>query len=146
MDKHSMPHVKALMTAFPLHIDNQASIGEAQQLMRDNGVHHLVVTRKEGGFSLLSERELQHHRAIYGSDTDSPLLVDDICTEEAVCADINDPVDRILDIMAERHLGSVVILREAELAGIFTTTDACRHFAKHLRKQFGHDDIPDLTA
>lgn len=146
MQTHRIPTVKALMTAFPYHVDSAMKLGAAEQLMREKQIHHLVITRDDGSFSLLSERDLQHHRALYGSQPATELVVNDISVEAAICADINDPVDKILDAMAERHLGSVVVLREGELAGIFTTTDACRHFAACLREQQGDDGGPDLVA
>jgi hypothetical protein len=48
--------------------------------------------------------------------------------------------------MAERRLGSVVVLRKGELAGIFTTVDACHYFAHFLQKVCTHNDIPDIVA
>lgn len=145
MTKAKIPTLKTLMSAFPLHIDCNLPLDEAEQLMREKAIHHLVVTRDDGSFSLVSERDLQHHQALYGNQPSSELLVNDICVDAVICADINDPLDLVLEAMAERHLGSVVVLREGELAGIFTTTDACRHFAALLRDQAGTEG-PDLIA
>ena len=146
MVKTAIPTVKVLMTAFPYHLSSKAPLSDAEQLMAEKQIRHLVITREDGGFSLLSERDLQHHRALYGGRISGDLLVGDICADEAICADSDDPIDRVLDAMAEQHLGSVVVLRQGELAGIFTTTDACRHFAEHLRKEHGSSDTPDLIA
>jgi hypothetical protein len=38
--------------------------------------------------------------------------------------------------MAEHHIGSAVITRHDKLAGMFTTSDACRAYANLLREQF----------
>ena len=141
-----MPTIKVMMTPFPYHITGGASLTEAAQLMSDKQIRHLVVTREDGSYGLLSERDLEHHQALYGGRGEAELSVADICREQAVCADINDPVDRVLNAMTSRHLGSVVVLRHAELAGIFTTSDACHHFAEHLRKEHSIDDSPDLIA
>jgi len=35
--------------------------------------------------------------------------------------------------MAERRIGSAIVTRKGEIAGLFTATDACRCFAEHLR-------------
>lgn len=147
MQPHTkIPKIMALMTAFPYHVDSQILLSDAQALMQEKQIHHLVVTREDGSYGLISERDLQHHLALYGGEIAPELVVNDICVNAVICADINDPVDKVLDVMAERHLGSVVVLKEGELAGIFTTTDACRHFAKHLRDHKPHDDGPDLIA
>jgi hypothetical protein len=45
--------------------------------------------------------------------------------------------------MAEHHIGSAVVTRHGKLAGVFTSSDACIHFAEFLRDQFrrsGGDD------
>ncbi len=147
MGKSVIPTIKTLMSAFPLHVDGQTPLAEAERLMAEKQIHHIVITRDDGSYGLLSDRDMQHHRSLYsGSSADEGLVVNDVCSEQAVCADINDPIDRILDAMAEQHLGSVVVLREAELAGIFTTTDICRHFAQFLRQARDKGNIPDLIA
>ena len=65
---------------------------------------------EENPFSSLSERELQHHSAVYGIKPNDELLVADLCSQKIIAADINDPLDKVLDAMIEKHLGSVVIL------------------------------------
>lgn len=145
MNTATMPTLKSLMTAFPYHVDSEMPVVEAERLMKEKQFHHLVITRRDGSFSLISERDLQHHQALYGNQDSPELVVNDICVDAVICADINDPVDRVLDAMAERHLGSVIVLREGELAGIFTTTDACKHFASLLREQHPPEG-PDLIA
>ena len=146
MHHDEIPTVKTLMSLFPYHIGLNTSLSEAKALMDEKNIRHLVITREDGGFSLLSERELQHHHAIYGNANTEGITIDDVCSGEAVCCDINDPIDRVLDIMAERHLGSIVVLREAELAGIITSTDICKHFASFLRKQADQANPPDIVA
>ena len=52
-------------------------------------------------------------------------------------------LDSVLSVMVERHLDAVVITRSVstgdKLAGIFTTTDACREFAATLARQYAID-------
>jgi CBS domain-containing protein len=42
----------------------------------------------------------------------------------------------VLDAMAEKRLGSVLVLKEGELAGLFTAVDACRLLAQNLLEQY----------
>jgi acetoin utilization protein AcuB len=56
---------------------------------------------------------------------------------------MNTRLDEVLAHMAEHQLGSAIVTRHGKLAGIFTVTDACRHFAEYLRDQVrraGGDD------
>jgi len=49
-------------------------------------------------------------------------------------------LDHVLMEMADRHIGSVLVVREKRLAGIFTVTDACRRFGEFLRATFPPGD------
>ena len=46
------------------------------------------------------------------------------------------PLDRVLDRLPSRHVGSAPVTRHGRLAGIFTLTDAARLFCEHLRALF----------
>ena len=35
--------------------------------------------------------------------------------------------------MAQNHIGCALVVKNGRLAGIFTTTDACRHYSELLR-------------
>jgi acetoin utilization protein AcuB len=146
MTTTELPRLVSVITPFPFHVESSDSIDNARQLMTEHRIRHLIVM-KDGDISgLLSERELQHHAAIYGNSSDNNLTVEDICASNIVIADIHDPLDKVLDVMAEERLGCVVVLRDGELAGIFTTTDVCHYFALCLRSKWPNKDIPDIVA
>jgi CBS domain-containing protein len=61
----------------------------------------------------------------------------------AYAVDLEAPLDEVLAHMAANHLGAAIVTRKGKLAGVFTGTDACHHFAEFLREQFrrsGGDD------
>ena len=124
----SIPTLAAVITPFPYHIDSQASLIDSQQQMTYHRIHHLVVKNSDDIAGIVTEHHLQQH-----PDHQNDLVVDDVCVPNPVVADIHDPLDKVLEVMAQQHLGSVIALREGELVGIFTTTDACREFANYLR-------------
>jgi len=69
--------------------------------------------------------------------------VSDAMVKDAYIVDMEARLDEVLAHMAEHHLGSAIVTRRGKLAGIFTVTDACRHFAEFLREQVrraGGDD------
>ena len=47
-----------------------------------------------------------------------------------------DPLDHVLEHMAAKHIGSTLVTKHGHLVGIFTATDACRVFCRHLRSIF----------
>jgi hypothetical protein len=46
--------------------------------------------------------------------------------------DSSDPLDHVLEHMAAKHIGSALVTKHGHLVGIFTATDACRVFCRHL--------------
>lgn len=136
----------AVLTPFPYHIESSAALSEAVTVMEQHQLHHLVVMENKDISGVLSERELQHHSAVYGIKPNDEILVGDICSQRIIAADINDPLDMVLEAMVEQRLSAVVILREGELAGIFTTTDACVYLSRYLRETYHPDEIPDIIA
>jgi CBS domain-containing protein len=74
---------------------------------------------------------------------ESETRVRDVMVRDAYVVDLETRLDEVLHHMSMHHLGSAIVTREGKLAGVFTTTDACRHFAEYLREQFrrsGGDD------
>ena len=74
------------------------------------------------------------------------LRVRDVAVYSAYVVDLNTPLSTVLMEMAERRIGSALITRNGELCGIFTSTDACREFGKHLGREEGTlDDDPEVA-
>ena len=62
------------------------------------------------------------------------LMVKHIYRSDPYTVDLNEDLVVVLNEMARRHVGAALVLRNGKLAGVFTTTDACREFAKLLQK------------
>jgi len=137
----TIPAVKSVMTPFPYAVDLQASLADAQGLMREHHVRHLPVIDEHALVGMLSDRDI---KLLLGPDFDYPepagLTVADAYQPESYTVDLNTPLDMVLLEMAERHVGSVVVTRKGNLAGIFTATDACREFGLLLQKRRGGPD------
>ncbi|MFV8784312.1 CBS domain-containing protein [Microbulbifer sp. SA54] len=131
-DIHHMPTLAALMTPFPYHIELDATIEEAQALMSEHGVHHLPVTRDGDLETIISQGDIERATSPGHRLEEQQLYVRDFCARRPYFADIHDPLDRILLAMADTGIGSVLVMREGELAGIVTTTDVLRFCGKYL--------------
>jgi CBS domain-containing protein len=131
------------MTPFPHSIDLHASLAEAQAMMAAHNIRHLPVVQAGRLVGVLSERDMwrwhEEHLRVQAQDD---WRVRDVCVLEAYVVDMSERLDSVLAHMAEHHIGSALITRHGKLAGIFTSTDACRAFAALLRSQFppGHDN------
>ncbi len=140
-----MPTVKAVMTPFPHSVQLSDPVERAREIMREHEVRHVPVQDGEKLVGIVSDRDLgaQVNRALPTSDR-ARIPVRSVCvTDDLYSVDLNTPLDHVLTAMAARHVGSVIVTRKGRLAGIFTTTDACRALAELLRARFegGPDEV-----
>ena len=134
--KH-IPSIKAVMTPFPYSVDIDAPLAEAQEFMRQRHIRHLPVTDGQKLIGVLTDRDIKLY---LGPDFDYPnqqeALVKDVFLDHPYIVDLNERLDKVLKTMAERHIGSVLVTRNGKLAGVFTSTDACKSFAEYLIENF----------
>jgi len=132
------PTLAAEMTPFPHSVDIKAPIDEAQQFMREHKIRHLPVTEDGILIGVVTDRDI---KLLLGPDFAYPepqtLKVADAMVEEAYVVELNTTLQSVLEQMATRKLGSALVTRNGKLAGVFTSTDACRAFAAHLAAEHG---------
>ncbi len=95
---------------------------------------------------IVSARDLQRVSELYARAQPQEFSVNDFSSEKVVVADVHDPLEKILEAMWQQRLRAVIVLRDGDLAGIFTASDACKAFATHLRELREAADIPDEIA
>jgi CBS domain-containing protein len=137
-----MPSVMVAMTPFPYSIAAKAGIDEARAMMREHQIRHLPVTERGKLIGVLSERDLDSSA---GGAATGATLVAAICARDAYVVELTEPLDEVLLEMAQRHAGAAVIVKKRKLAGILTTTDACRLLAELLRARFRDTDGDDAA-
>jgi len=134
---YHIPAIKSVMTAFPYSIDIYAPVSEALASMDEHNMRHLPVTRNGKLAGILNERDIRLFLAAGAAGRElSAITVSEIHLEQPYVVDLEERLDIVLLGMVERRVGSVLITWHGRLAGVFTTTDACRSFAEHLREQF----------
>lgn len=127
------PQLKNVMTPFPYSVDVAAPVDEAERFMREHKIRHLPVM--DGGKlkGVVTDRDI---KLMLGPDFAYPnpreLKVGNVMIEDCYIVDIATPLAAVLRHMAEHRLGSALVTRRDKLAGVFTSTDACRAFADHL--------------
>jgi CBS domain-containing protein len=136
--KH-IPQLVTVMTPFPHHIIASASLAEAERLMYEYGIRHLPVMENDDIVGILSDRDIKRATALgHAAGAEKDLLVSDLCSFNPHIADVGDPLDIVLDIMVEKKLDAILVLKEGELAGILTAIDGCKLLAKTLRQIVVH--------
>lgn len=128
-----IPAVKSVMTTRPQVVDVNESLRRARVLMVEREVRHLAVQRGDTLVGVVTDRDIK--RALdpdLGLPSKDELFVRDLFIPEAYQVEPEEPLDRVLAQMAERHIGSALVAEKGVLVGMFTSTDACRLFSQFL--------------
>jgi acetoin utilization protein AcuB len=108
-------------------------------MMHEHDIRHLPVTEDGQLVGVITERDIALvSNATPDLDERDGLTVRDVSMRDAYVVDLAAPLDDVLAEMASRHIGSALVVKRGKLAGIFTSTDACHHFARFLEMVFDH--------
>jgi acetoin utilization protein AcuB len=118
-----MPKVRDIMTASPHTIGRDQSVAEAARRMRAHRVRHLPVLEGGALVGLLSDRDVRLVESLDGPPPED-ISVGEVMTSEVFAAQADDDLAEVVATMAERRIGSVVVMKGANVIGILTTTDA----------------------
>ena len=132
-----MPTTNSVMTPFPYVVQVDDSLRYAREVMVRHEVRHLPVKEGHVLVGVVSDRDLK--RALdpdLGLPPKDELFVRDVFEPHAYVVDASEPIDNVLEHMADEHIGSALVTKHDQLVGIFTATDACRVFCRHLRSIF----------
>lgn len=140
-----MPTLTELMTAFPIHVEEDTALPAAADLMKEHYCHHLPVMLAHEVVGLLTKSDLELARQPGHSLDDSDLTAGDLCQRDIPQVDLHIRLDVVLDMMSERDLDAVLVMRQGRLAGIFTAQDACSGFSKWLKKEYLPSDDPGVA-
>jgi acetoin utilization protein AcuB len=117
--------IEKFMTRSVHTIGTKAPLADAHRMMNDHGIRHLPVL--EGGrlVGMLSQRDLHLIETIKDVDP-REVQVEEAMSQDCYTAEPEASLAEVAREMAQHKYGSAVILRGAEVLGIFTTTDALR--------------------
>ena len=125
--------VESFMTCNPRCVDAATPIGEAYRLMDNFSVRHLPVLLEGRIAGLLSQRDLLRLESQANIDRAHDPVSDAMSLDPYV-VDPSTDVAQVVAEMANRKLGSALVIDNQRLIGIFTTTDALQAFAALLRR------------
>jgi len=122
------------MTRSPHTIGVDRTLAQAHRVMREHRIRHLPVMAGGKLIGIVSERDLHLLETL--RDTD-PLQA---TVEEAMSTDVfavhpNARLTGVAAKMAERKIGSAVVVDEGEVLGIFTAMDGLRVLASLTRER-----------
>lgn len=129
----NIPTIESVMTPLVYAVDIDEAVDIAEELMMEHGIRHLAVTDSDSLVGIVSDRDIACTPNAAELSIRSKITVREICSLDIYSAEVDEGLDGILLTMSERHLGATLVTRNGKMAGIFTTTDACRCYAESLR-------------
>lgn len=122
-----MPPVSRYMTPNPRAVAPRDRLSVARALMHELQIRHLPVIDHDRLVGILSDRDLNQIHA--PEDNVADAMSPDVTTVAA-----KTPIDEVVALMEAKHFGSVVVMGDVGVAGIFTLTDAMRAFTNVVQR------------
>jgi CBS domain-containing protein len=135
-------NISDLMTENPNTIQQDATLREALEMMDRLGCHHLPVMNLHGDLvGLFTSRHGQQalHMTITGRHQPhenrllDSLPISALMTLIPVVVQAETPVDEAIQLMLDKRIGCLPVMRNNKLVGIVTTTDVLRFCVKQLQ-------------
>jgi len=123
MQESSSPTVQDHMTPDPVTVDAKASVADAAHLMRERNIRHLPVLDAGKVVGVLSERDVNVARSLR-SLTLEKARVEMVMMSPPVTVSPDTRLSDVAARMVDRRAGSVLVVHEGRLVGIFTSQDA----------------------
>jgi acetoin utilization protein AcuB len=133
--------IRQIMTKKPVTIRPEMSVSDALDLMHEKKVHRLLVVDRSGKLvGIVSEADL-----LYASPSPvtslnvweihsllAKLTVEKVMTREVITVSEETPIEKAAQIMVEKNIGGLPVMRGMELVGIVTETDLFKIFISML--------------
>lgn len=131
---HAMRPIRDYMTPSVHTVGMETSLSDAHALMRRHGIRHLPVLDGTKLVGLISQRDIVALESNPLVDT-SVVSVPDAMAEVPFAVPPQTPLREVVQVMAEDKYGSVVVMEDASVVGIFTTIDAMAVLSELLLRE-----------
>jgi acetoin utilization protein AcuB len=131
-----------VMTKDPLTIGPSETVGEAEELMAENGIRQLPVVKNSDLIGIITDRDVRSFLA--GSSVSPPnereqalrTQVSDLMTSNPLTLAPDDELQDAVELLVEQKIGGVPVVDAAEgLVGIVTYVDVLRCFLNRLQEE-----------
>ena len=136
--------LRSFMTPSPHTIGATQTLATARALMQRHGIRHLPVLEAGQLVGILAERDLLLVAGLSGIDLER-VAVSEAMTPEPRCISPDSSLEWVVAEMAQARLGSIIVVDDERVVGIFTTIDALRALGQLLaraRRRRRRDEPP----
>lgn len=123
--------VHEVMTAAPQVVQASQPVHVVRDLMNKLAVRHLPVLIADELYGVVSKSDVDVACAAHPDPAKVP--VGTICTGPAFAVDQEARLDAVAFDLANKKVGSALVMKQGALVGIVTTTDVCRALGQQLQ-------------
>ena len=120
-----MTTIGRYMTPVKHWLGPKDTLVKAKEMMQLYAVRHLPVLDGERIAGIVTLSDLFVMEAVIAVDPDKT-LVEEAMSKDLYLVEPSEPLANVAREMARRQVGSAIVVEDGRLAGIFTSTDACR--------------------
>lgn len=131
----SIPTVMKYMTMMPHSINSDQTINTAHNMMKENQIRHLPVLVSGQISGIVSDRDLKLAMSIRGVEA-TKTTVEEVATSDVFLVKPDAKLDDVVKTMADKKIGSVLVVDHHRLVGIFTTSDALKALNELFHERF----------
>ena len=124
--------IENFMTCQPHSIGFDQSIAHAREMMSELRVRHLPVLKGGKLIGILSDRDICLVLT-FESPSAVQMKVEEACTEMPYTVAPDTPLRDVAGVMAEKKIGSAIVVEDNKVVGIFTDVDAMRVLSSMLQ-------------
>jgi CBS domain-containing protein len=125
--------VKEVMNTDVKTIDRNSSIKEAAELMSEFSIGSLIVVVDSRVVGIITERDILSKLVAQAKNSEET-KVKDIMTQEVIMVEPDIDIQDAADIMMEKKIKKLPVIKENHLVGIVTATDLCNASPKMIEQ------------
>lgn len=134
----SRPAISSVMTTHPHSIQKDAYLNSAKVMLTQYEIQQLPVMDGRQVVGVISVADLARAEAMgVDSSIGSEARVDDVYNHRVYAVGPDEFLDDVLVYMGMAHIDATLVMAHDQLVGIFTVSDACRHYAGLIRQTCG---------
>ncbi len=139
-----MLKVKDVMVTNVVTVDVGVNVRKAVERMNNQEIGCLVVLEKGNFAGILTERDVLK-RVVAEARNPEKTLVGDVMSKPLIVVDPDASLEEALELMFEKRVKKLTVVKDKELVGLITMTDIARvHTAlvEHIKRLAAKYDIP----
>lgn len=122
--------VQDYMTRLPFELQSHETLISAAELMREKGFRHIPIFKGSKVIGLLSDRDIKFALALMGEKAKMTKVEELMSSDNLYAVSPITPLKEVAQTMAEKKIGSALVMEQETLVGIITSIDLLHAYAQ----------------